>query len=300
MIRKFALTIASLIVLASCKEVPVLIDKGDLASEDTTYVTSQVPANQEKLFLVEELSGVQCVNCPAGMEKLHDIKGNGEFKDKLVIASIHVGTFAWFIDGKSTQDFVVTGSDQLLELILGGDPGKPCSAFDRLDFKANKKFLMTNPSLWPSFLKNAKDSASTTPINVDVVSKFNETADAFDIEVTLTYTKEVAGNQSLNIYLVEDKIIDAMSYSSSNVDLEYEFNHVLRAYVTPPSGRSFLNDLAIKEKGRVYSYRVQYKIDKADPKQALWNPENMKVIAFVNQNDANTKRVYQVKEVNFK
>src|SRR5690606_3107185 len=217
-----------------------------------------------------------------------------------VIASIHVGTFAWFLEGKSTQDLVVPGSDQLLELVLGGDPGKPCSAFDRLDFKNDKKFLMTNPNLWSNYLTNSRDTSSTAPVNIDINSVFNEAEDNFNIAVTLTYTQPVIGSQSLNIYIVENDIIDAMVYSPSIVDLNYNFKHVLRAYLTPPSGKVILNDLATKEKGRVYEYRTNFKIDPTVHQQSFWKPENMKIIAFVNQNEAYSKRVFQVQEVSLK
>lgn len=300
MLKKMFVIGGMMATFASCKEVPIAIDKGDRVIVDTTYVINDIPQAQAKKYLIEELSGVQCANCPAGMDKLTNINKEGAFKDKLVIASIHVGTFAWFLEGKSTQDLVVSGSEQLLDLVLGGDPGKPCSAFDRLDFKKDKKFLMINPGLWPNYMTNANDTANTTPVNIDVKSTFNEAENAYAINVKVTYTAAVDGSQSLNVYLVEDDIIDAMVYSASNIDLNYNFKHVLRAYITPPTGKVILNELATKEKGRVYEYNTSFKIDENNKQQAMWKADNMKIIAFVNQNEQYSKRVFQVQEVNLK
>lgn len=280
----------------SCKEVDVLIDFEDRIQEDTTYVTTSIETQQDKKYLVEELSGVRCTNCPAGMEKLTDMNNNGEFKDKLVIASIHVGTFAWVIEGYSKQDFVVSGSDQLLELILGGDPGKPCASFDRLDFRNGDGYLVANYNQWPSFVANARDSSAGTPVNIHATSAPSGEMDEYEIKIRLHYTEAVTDPQMLGIYLMEDNIRDAMEYTGF-IDTNYIFKHVLRKYITPPTGKQILNDITVGP-GRTYEYTTKFKIDRSKANEAMWVAENMKVIVFVNSGTPYKRKVYHAEEIN--
>lgn len=287
----------------SCKEVPVLIAKDVPGQEDTTYVVSNIETPQDKKYLIEELSGVKCVNCPAGILKLNDMSTNGEFANKLTIVSIHVGTFTDVIKDKpgynSKQDFVVNGSSQLLEIVLGGEPGKPCASFDRLKISNQYNLLLPNYPQWSSYMSSARDSSTTSPVNIHIETAEGKTQDEFDIKVKLHYTENLTAKQSLNIYLVENNMRDAMQYAGERIDTNYIFNHVLRKYITPPTGKRILSDVAV-EKGRVYELRTKLTIDRNDKAQSFWNPENMEVVVFVSSADENSKRVYQSQYVHLK
>ncbi len=283
------------LIFFACKEVPVYINLDDSVSEDTSYVAN-IETAQDKKYLIEELSGAQCVNCPQGIAKLNEMNASGEFAGKLIIASIHVGTFTEPIPGKSKQNFVVSGAEQLLSVVLGSDPGKPCAAFERLEIKPNESLLLPRYTSWSSFMSNARDSSDTkSPLNIDIATFVGDVDNEYKIEVKVAYTQEMVGNQSLNIYLTEDKIIDAM-LTPNGIKEDYEFNHTFRGFVTPPTGKIILPDITTKEAGRVYIYRVTVKKDPTHEQQKYWNPENMNVIAFVSSSAGGTKRVYQVAE----
>lgn len=304
--KLFAISCLSVLAgLYSCKEVPVYIPADIPGQEDTTYVLSSVETPQDKKYLIEELSGVQCVNCPAGIQKLTEMSTTGEFANKMTIVSIHVGTFAWIIkdDTKpqynSKQDFVVPGSEQLLDIVFGGDPGKPCASFDRLRIgRPQDPLLLPNYNQWSSFMSSARDSSTTTPVNIYIETAEGASPDEFDIKVRLHYTEALSAKQSLNIYLVENNIRDAMKYALKT-DTNYIFNHVLRKYITPSNGKRILSDVAI-EPGRVYELRTKLTIDRNDKNQAFWNPAKMEVVAFVSSADDNSKRVYQSQYVHLK
>lgn len=299
--KKTLLGLSSLLLVMSmysCKEVPVMIDVEKREQSDTTYTESSVETAQTKNFLVEELSGVQCVNCPAGMNKLIEMSTTGEFKDRLIIASIHVGTFAWVIEGKSKQDFVVPGSDQLLEMVLGGDPGKPCASFDRLKMNNQFNYLIPNYNQWPANILSAKDSANTTPVNIHVTSTPGANEDEFDINVKLHYTEAVNDKQVLGIYLIENDIVDAMKYAVYT-DTAYKFKHVLRKYVTPPTGKPILSDVSIAP-GRVYEYKTKLTVDRNNAQEAKWNTDKMSVIVFVNSGKDGQRKIYHAVETHLK
>ena len=72
----------------ACEEISPLItpSSGESPPTDTPV------AEQQRQVLIEEFSGVQCVNCPAGSEAIEDlINIHGS---QLVTVSIHFGFFS--------------------------------------------------------------------------------------------------------------------------------------------------------------------------------------------------------------
>lgn len=199
------------------------------------------------------------------------------------------------IEGYSKQNYVNPFSAQLLELILGGEPGKPSASFDRLNMGTRGSLLMPSYNQWAAFLNNAGDSANTTPVNITIQTAPTANSDEYEVTVKAHYTGTMDDQQMLSVYIVENKIIDAMKYTRE-IDTAYEFKHVLRSYLTPPSGRQIMRGESVTP-GRVYEYKTYYKIDKSNATEALWNADNMNVIAFISSGSTITKRVYQAQEV---
>jgi hypothetical protein len=296
--KKFIYTAALMaIVAASCKEQPIIIAKG--TAQDSTYLSTTIQPKQTKHILVDELSGVKCVNCPAGAEKLEEL--NAQHKGILNIVTIHTGFLTSPIAGKSIQDFTTVDGSQIRLLVLGEEGSKPTAAFDRQKIgNDGNTYLVNVYTNWSNAVQQAIDAAPTTPLNIKIKSGYNTEKNQYDIEVTVDYTEAVTAQQALSIYLTESKIIDVQEYAPGNYDMNFEFNHVFRKSITPPSGIVFLSDKEVKEAGRGYIYRTSFKIDPTDAKEKFWKPENMKVVAFVSAASNNDKHVYHVQEVDLK
>ncbi|RYZ47238.1 MAG: Omp28-related outer membrane protein, partial [Sphingobacteriales bacterium] len=154
---------------------------------------------------------------------------------------------------------------------------------------------------WNNALIQDKAAHTTTPLNITVTSEYKEAKGTYDIEVTVRYTEAVTGKHALHLFLTESKIIDVQELSEGIYKDDYEFNHILRKYITPvATGRSIETGADLKEKGRVYIYRNSLKIDKDDVAQSYWKPENMKVIAFVTDMSAADKHIMHVMETELK
>ncbi len=286
-----------LLFAASCKEhgVPVDLSEGTQA-EDTTYV-GPIETAQNKRILIEELSGVICPNCPQGTEKLEELDAANP--DLLSIVTIHTGVLTDPIEGKSKQSFQTDDGIKLRSQVWGEQgQSKPTAAFDRLLIgNGGNKYFVDGYTEWANKISQAKTLHPTTPVNLAVASKYNESKKQYDIEVRVTYTQAVTGQQALHLFLTEGKIVDVQELSGSNYDMSYEFNHVFRKAITPAiGGKAFLADKATKEAGRVYIYRTALKIDDTDEKQKFWKPENMKVTAFVSNVAPDDIHVIQVQE----
>lgn len=282
---------------ASCKEHGVSIDGNESLAEDSTYVKGTPDKAEVKNFLMEEMSGVRCGNCPEGavfLEELNEANDN-----RFRVVAIHQGSLTNPITErtpKSLQDFTTDDGKKILQLIFGEQGNKPCVSFDRWAIgNGSNKYLVDGASNWPPKITEMKGKRDKTPVNVQVESKFNAEKDQYDITVTLNYTENVTGGNKLFVYLTENEIKDAFI----EADTMITYNHVFRKAVTDAAGRDILSDVS-KEPGRVYIYRATLKIDGTDAKQKLWKPENMKVVAFVSNAAADDKSVLQVQETNLK
>lgn len=295
--KKFIYLAAGIAMIAvSCKE------QGKLevlaAAEEETYVSDIVEPPQTKRILIEELSGVKCVNCDEGATLLHQM--SEENQGQLSIVTLHAGSqFTTPVKEKSKQDFRTVDGEEIVKII--GDGAKPSSAFDRqlLD-DPNYKYLL-DISKWANGLSRVKTMAPTTPVNIYTKSTYNTQKKTYDIEITLKYTKAVTQKQALHVFLTESDIVDVMETSAGKYDEAFVFNHVFRDAITPVIGRTFLSDVATKEPGRVYIYRTSYKIDDTDSKQSKWNEDNMSVVAFVSTfGEGDDIHVVQVQESKLK
>lgn len=279
------------VLALSCKE------QGKLQiiaqAEEEAYISDSLPAAQSKSILIEELSGVDCVNCPAGAEKLEEM--GAAYPGQIEIVTLHIGSLTRPFP-QSTQDLRPDEEAELIKLL--GTGNKPSAAFDRRpysDGNNGSKFLVDGAPFWPANLKKAQeDGAGGTPLNLYVQSKWNESKKRYDIEVTVIYTKEVTTTQALTLYLTESKIIDIQK-TPEDPKAEYEFNHTLRKVITPVNGKPILTDLDKKTPGQAYVYRTHVKKDETHPKQKFWKPENMTVVAFVTEMEPNDAHVVHVK-----
>jgi thiol-disulfide isomerase/thioredoxin len=283
----------------SCKEHVVPIDGGDNQSEDTTYVSATVEQAEPKNFLMEELSGVRCPNCPEGAERLEELAKLNE--DRIKIVTIHFGYLAVPITSgthRSDQDLRSDNGTDVVKRIFAEQGSLPCAATDRLYGVGNEsnKYFISGSNNWANAIAHMKTTNATTPINMKVTSVFNTDKSRYDITVTLHYTKPVTGSNVLNIFITENKIKEAFMYS----DTPIVYNHVMRKSLTSFDGKIILDKFPAKEAGRVYTYRTSLTIDASDPNQSKWKPENMKIVAFVSAMNAEDKHVFQVQEIDLK
>lgn len=280
------LTIAAVgsLFFASCKEQLVNINT-EVKGWDTTYVSS-VPTPQEKKILVEEMSGITCVNCPDGIVQLNGYNSEGPFKDKLIIVGIHTGAYTTPItkgEHKSKYDFRTEEGAMIVSGILGQPEGKPAAGFDRLPIGSNPapSNILDSKSKWATMLAKAGEKTAT-PVNINIESKYIADKNYYDVGVKVTFTETVTQPLNLNVYVIENGIVDVQQYPTY-YDPEYVHNHVFRTCLTPYNGQIILSDMATKEPGRVFEQHFVFKIKSDDAKQQYWKPENMEIVAFVSK-----------------
>lgn len=280
--------------LYSCEEVPVMYDN-TARGTDTTYI-APIESKQEKMYLVEEFSGVRCINCPAGTDMLNEINSSGEFKNKLIIASIHAGDLTAPLTKEghiSIQDFRTEAGLQILNGIFGGDPGKPCAGFDRLPLAISGGMegkILDFRGNWETMLLKAKETNGNAPANIHISSDYIGD-NTYKINIKIAYTEEIKGAHALTVYILENDIVDQQMFPSKYDT--YTFQHVFRTAITPWNGLVYLKDIETKEAGRVFEQTLYFVHNPSDAQQSFWKPENMEILAFIHSADADDKKVFQ-------
>jgi hypothetical protein len=278
---------AALLALTSCEEKGPVIDFGSgPVAVDTTYVGT-APTAQQRIVVAEEFTGGKCANCPKARDLLTGIADNTPGR----VLPIEIHVFNFIQSNPATEE----GAIYDLRTQDGTDIGKqfyvnvnqmPSAGINRVGTD-NERLLLSGK--WAS--KINEQLAITPAMNVDVESAYAD--GKATVKVKVAYTQAVSKQQFMTLAILEDGIIDVQEYPDS-FDHHYTFNHTLRDLVTPVTGQPFLADVATKEAGRVYQRTFVFDVP------AAWKPENCKVIAFVHNNDADSKEILQAAETKLK
>lgn len=254
----------------SCKEIGPAVDLSPITAKDTTYI-GIVEASTPRKVLVEECTGVKCVNCPDGAAVLKTIEEANP--NNLIVIGIHTGFLTSPIDGASQYNFQSQAASDLMSF-FSESPSKPAAAIDRIK-EAGSYFM--DKGIWQQKISNR--FSVPTKENITITSSFDTTSRQAIIKVRVAYTSDVSDHQNLMVGLIENDIIDAQEFPSS-IDTFYHHNHVLRSFLTPASGSAVLDSLTTKFAGRVYERTFIYTVNSA------WNSSNCKIFAYLFKNES--------------
>jgi hypothetical protein len=264
---------------------------------DTTFVANNIPAAETKNILIEDFTGVGCVNCPRAHETLKALKSS--YSGRVFSIANHplnstLKTLVEPIDKppyKSKQDFRTKDADDLLSY-LGSSNSLPTGSINRKLFSGETKWLVSDLS-WSGYATTELAQTSSA-VNMDTLSiKYDASSNELIIDFRLVFTQSMPDSQYLlTVAILENKIIDIQEKNDNGNTIyieDYEHDNLLRKVITGVYG-----DLlkARYEPGRVFRKRFIYKPTADELKN--WNTDNLAVIAFVHGN-ATKKDVIQVK-----
>jgi len=275
-------TLAVLIISAGCKEEPPFIDLSRPVQKllDTNYIVSPVPAVQDKKVLLEDISGVKCVNCPDAAAKADELKAlHGE---KLVVVTLmpDKSLLANFTD--PDPDYAQVSNPQVTQLLNSLNPpsAMPLGMINRTN---NGNGLMVVYQRWPGDVQTELNKPNT--VNIEIETSYDNGNRQLLVTAIITYTEDQTdSNQSMSIVLTESNIFGKQKKSTGD-DKNYEFKHVARDFATNPTGDPLPKNLS---KGR--QIKRQYAINVLPN----WDIAHCEVVVLVHSS-AN-KVVYQVAE----
>ncbi len=288
----FLISIVLSIAMTSCIkepcEVPPEINFQNITEVDTTYV-SAAPDPQLKHVLIEESTGVQCVNCPKATQILHDM--DAQYNNRIDLISIHYGGGVLNEPHDDTEPDLrpeaSVGSSYIS--LLGGLVGQPAAAIDRL-LDPSSGYIMNGRSIWSSQV--ADQMAKSTPVNISLESKIDEGNNALVIDFKLHYNKDMSADEPhfYSIVLLENDIEGTQDSSGVKIK-NYKFKDVFRTFIGSGTGTQID---ASREAGRVIEKKLYISLDELHPS---WNTANLAMVLFVHKNTANNKEVLHSSEV---
>jgi hypothetical protein len=288
-----------LLFIDSCKEInPAVLPTYTSALSDTTYIESPVQAPSPKYVLIEEVTGVSCVNCPAG----HVILDNLIATSNVVGVSYHVGSAIFDQDAPIVLNPLQVMTSKDAQTIVTNPPfaypgAGPLAMIDRVFFNNGNAYSPGN--IWNTDAGWGGDVASevtapnnNAPVNINLTAAYS--AGKINISVSLHYTANQTDSDKVSVFLTEDSIITAQILADQSVDTFYVHNHIMRASVSAPLG-DIISTPTLPTAGRVvvttYQYPTANSTYTALP--AVWNISHMHVVAFVHRYQNNTYNVLQ-------
>ncbi len=266
--------------MLGCEEIPPDISN---PGSDGTPVTGGGLDDQMRQVIIEEFTGVRCVQCPGGSQAIEDLIAiHG---DRLIAVSIHSSGGFETPYAESTWDFRSQDADNLLNL-LGIPLGFPTAVVNRQLFTGEDD-LQLPQSAWAGRI--AEELQNPPQVKIDLELDYNEANRTVAISADIHVEEEVnLDAPRITVMITENNITDLQitPESSPDPDPNYVHKHVMRDVVTNFDGEDILESLSL---GSVIEKDFSYTLGNG------WVAENCTVIVYVH-NAGVTKEVLQAVE----
>lgn len=223
--------------------------------------------DQERQVLIEEFTGVRCVNCPAGSAAIEDLLAT--HGAQLVAVSIHAGEFSPPYQ-ESNYDFRTSEGDQIINYV-GVPFGFPTAVVNRKEFEGNFG-LQLGAGEWAG--KIGDELTIPPTVKIDVQTDYNSSNRNLDLDVTLYVQEDILEpDVRISVMITESGIEDyQLKPSPDGLTADYVHKHVLRGMVTNFDGEIISETMvAGAEISKDFTYTVP----------ADWVAENCEVVVFV-------------------
>ncbi len=262
----------SIAILSCCDEIPPTI----------------TPCQTNRVVLVEEFTGVSCVNCPTGAEKLEQLSSQNP--GKVIAVAIHAGYFSTPSTNNSYHDLRSDDGLLLESLVLGPVSGYPSASINRKIFTGENQ-LPTNLTKWAGYIST---EICDRPIaELSATSTYDAQDSMATVTVNMTpstyFTGSLEEDLALSIMITENNII-GYQLTPQGSNSNYVHKHVLRDVISS----DYTGDILIT-KGNVLSPQQVVISDYKIP--AEWNPDNCHIVAFIHYKSDANKSVQQAIEI---
>ncbi len=230
----------------------------DNISESDRYIYVK-PEAARRTVLIEDFTGQMCSNCPTAIEVIDSLQA--ELGDTSVIAvGIHSGPFGFAGNDKYRGFMTDLGNTYYNYWNI---QSQPMGVIDRL---GTVSYQMWKTTVYKRLSQEA-------PLNLYLLTDFDADTRNLHIGVAAVGTN---GNTTgkLQVWLVEDSLVEIQRLPNGGIDFQYTHNHVFRDAVNGDWG----TDISVVE-GKQVEQTFSYTL----PEE--WVAENVSVVAFVYKND---------------
>jgi len=263
-------------LLVACEESKPVIP---CLSCDTPTI-APTPNSTVKKVLLEEFTGVRCVNCPQAQTEIKNLQSEGVYGDNLIAISYHAGFFSNPYN-ESQFDLRTTEGDEILNF-LETPLGFPSGVVNRRVFEGARGLQITQFVTWGGFVAQALEEEASIALAIE--NNFNTSTRQLDVAVTITPLFTDLPETNLTVLIIEDGITDVQLTPDGIVN-DYTQSHAFRTMLTNTIGNPIVDLNEEPMVGQNFSFSLP----------SDWVAENCTVIAFVHESGAG-KEVLQVEE----
>ena len=238
----------------------------------------------DRVVLVEELTGVQCPNCPAGAAAIENMLIN--FEGKVVAVAVH-GRFLSAPLSESKYDFRSQVAEDL-ENWHRPFIGKPCVLINRAKFEGEDYVTVDNIGVWQSYA--TQELQKPHVLDLFLEHTYDPTTRRLNLEVLLNPLVDQTSDTRISVFITESGMVDYQK--DQNVIIpNYVHNHVLRTMLTSFDGDP-VGSLLMRGQTQKKNYTYTIPED--------WVYENLEIVVAVANNLPNDKSVLQAAAIKTK
>lgn len=254
----------------------------DLTLLDTAYISEESESVQDKNVLLEDFTGVQCINCPSATRVAEEIVESRE--GRVSMLAIHVTETFGSPMPESREDYRIDEGRRIFTEMLSGTQNLPLGSVDRMLFDDQNVQKIGFP-LWNGYVN--RQLGEVTPVNIHVSTQdYDDENRTVILNTKAFFTQAVDTEVRLSIAISESGIIDYQKYPD-RVEPNYELNYTLRAMVNGYNGIRLAESVPQNQ-----VYERQYRISLLDN----WEAENCNIHVFVHRGSPKFE-VYHVQEI---
>lgn len=244
---------AVLTMLASCNNI----------KEEERKKPYEGTVSGERFVLLEDFTGVRCINCPSAAEEIHRLQEF--FGENLIVVGMYPMNPAGLttpynpnLDQDLRTDIAQTYAT---EFAIEQFPNGLVNRGEVLGYKS-----------WAGAVASAI-TASTNYANMSGNAYFNEDLSQISVAVSGSFVEDYKEDGEINVIVmvVEDSIVARQLTPTEGVKADYVHNHVLRTVISAPWG----DRVAAAAPSRGTAFAADFK-GALDPK---WRTEHLSVVA---------------------
>lgn len=272
--RIFTFLLFAILFTSACTEnMPVI---ACLSCDDNGPIVIEP---QDRKVVIEEFTGVRCVNCPAGSAEIQNLIS--VYGERLIAVSIHAGFYANPYP-ESQYDFSTPEGDNL-EDFLGIPIGYPTGVIDRKLFSGESDLQLEGTPSWGGYI--AQELDNDVKITLEITNQWDSNTRKLTIGVEGGAIEAIGEEVRLTIMILESDIKDTQLTPGGKVQ-DYNHKHVLRKAVTAYNGDVVASSL---NEGDFVNEEYSFTLPQD------WVEDNCTVVAFFHNGGSN-KEILQADE----
>lgn len=245
---------------------------------EAPYKEEVVKPVTEKTVLLEDFTGATCPNCTMAHEVAHElVETYGE--ENLILVAVHAGNFAVPVPVHFPYDFRTDAGTAYNNYFA--PTGYPYGTVNRTNTGGD--YILDRDD-WGTEI--AKELLEEAVVGINISTTLENSKISGDIEIE--FLTDISQATSLQIWVIEDSIIQPQIVSGEGRDPNYVHSHVLRGAINGDWGEAL--------PANAYSAGNTETISFSNfPMGADWVAKQSSVVAFVYENE--TKKVLQAAKV---